>query len=172
MAGFRIVGDIESVEVFERRPEEEVVEGADKLWLARMARNARKNSIEQVKATPVDDILKSLWHTATNNEDGEVKMGWAEGPYSEQQISDLFQDDLWNAPRRFGVSQGFKKDDVGEALLDEKGQKIPKIRQIDDFSEYFVNACTTIRDKITCRWCRRDRELRQNVGGQDPTGED
>ncbi len=32
--------------------------------------------------------------------------------------------------------------------MDDKGQKIPRIRQIDDFSEYFVNACTTVADKI------------------------
>ncbi len=54
----------------------------------------------------------------------------------------------WIAARRFGVAQGFKTDDDGEYLLDDKGQKIPRIRQIDDFSEYFVNACTTVEDKI------------------------
>jgi len=46
------------------------------------------------------------------------------------------------------VAQGFKTDDDGEYLSDDKGQKIPRIRQIDDFSEYFVNACTTVADKI------------------------
>ena len=39
-------------------------------------------------------------------------------------------DKLWIAARRFGVTQK------------------EKVRQIDDFSEYFLNACTAVADKI------------------------
>ena len=86
--------------------------------------------IERVSATPIDDDLIQLWATTTEDKTGEVDRGWAEGPYSEQEISDILGDDLWVAARRFGIHQ---KD---------------KFRQIDDFSEYFVNACTTVENKI------------------------
>ena len=48
--------------------------------------------------------------------------------------------DQWTASRRFGVEQGTK--------IGEDGSPEPKIRQIDDLSEYFVNACVTIDEKV------------------------
>ena len=60
----------------------------------------------------------------------EVQRGWAEGPYTKDQISDILGDSKWVAARRFGVIQG------------------QKCRQIDDFSRFFVNGCTTCDEHI------------------------
>ncbi len=86
--------------VFEQRPAEEVVLGADKVWLGRMTRPARRNLVEQVKATPVDDTLRSIYKTTMDEKEGEVALGWAEGPYTEEMISQIIGDDLWIAARR------------------------------------------------------------------------
>ncbi len=128
--GFPLVGTMKEVPVFEQRPETEVVQGAHTSWLGRIAKNARKTLIDKVKATPVDEILRAVYKTTTDPKEGEVKMGWAEGPYSEAKMNDIIGDEYWIAARRFGVTQK------------------EKVRQIDDFSEYFVNACTTVADKI------------------------
>ena len=106
--GFPLVGEMSKVPVFEQRPEEQVLVGADEVWLGRIAREARKTLVAKVAATPADDILRQLWKITTDEKEGEVAMGWAEGPYDEQQINDIFGDDLWIAARRFGVAQGFK----------------------------------------------------------------
>ncbi len=74
--------------------------------------------------------------------------GWAVGPLTEDEVTDIIGDDLWITARRFGVHQGFKTDEKGDYLLEPEDQRIPKIRQINDFGEIFANACTTIADKI------------------------
>ena len=42
----------------------------------------------------------------------------------------MIGDDRWVAARRFGVQQG------------------DKVRQIDDFSKFFVNGCTTVEETV------------------------
>ena len=54
----------------------------------------------------------------------------AEGPFTEDQITEIIGDDKWVAARRFGVQQG------------------EKVRQIDYFSKYFVNGCTTVEERV------------------------
>ena len=92
--GFPLVGDMEQVEVFEGRPYNEVVKGADPTWLARTARVARANLIEKVKQTPVDDTLRAIYDITTNERDGEVANGWAVGPLSEEEVSKIITDDM------------------------------------------------------------------------------
>ena len=46
--GSPLVGEIPKVPVFEQRPEEEVLRGADPVWLGRVAKDARRTLIERV----------------------------------------------------------------------------------------------------------------------------
>ena len=55
-------------------------------------------------------------------------------------MSEKLGHDLWTPCRRFGIKQGTR--------VDEDGKEVDKIRPIDDLSEFFVNACTTIEDKV------------------------
>ncbi len=64
--GFHLVGDLKRVPVFEDRPDEEVVHGADPVWLARTARVSRKATIERVQQTVADDTLRSVYETTTD----------------------------------------------------------------------------------------------------------
>ncbi len=89
----------------------------------------------------MDDITKDIYHTTTNQIDGEVKRKWASGPYTEKELTAILGHDLWTASRRFGIKQGKK------LLLD--GSEVDKIRQIDDHSEFFGNACVTTDEKVT-----------------------
>ena len=130
LTGFPLVGTMLEVSVFEQRPLHEVVTGADPVWLARTAEAARADLVNQVANTISDDVLRSIYETTTDKETGEVAKGWADGPYTEEQIHSIIGDKLWLAARRFGVTQK------------------EKVRQIDDFSEYYLNACTTVADKI------------------------
>ena len=66
----------------------------------------------------------------------EVDKGWAKGPFTEEELNARFGHERWTACRRFGVTQ--------RSLTTQK----EKTRQFDDLSEFFVNSCTTIRDKI------------------------
>ena len=95
----RPVGTLES------GPHGEVIEGADEIWIARFSREARRLIKKRVAETPVDDTLKELWEKTTAEGTGEVDLGWAEGPYTEDEVSDILGDDLWVASRRFGVVQ-------------------------------------------------------------------
>ena len=107
---------MKEVPVFEQRHPDEVVVGADPVWLARTAKASREDLKEQVAQAKVDDTLRDIYQTTTDPESGEVAKGWAEGPYTEEQINEILGDQLWVAARRFGVEQ------------------TEKIRQIDDFS--------------------------------------
>ncbi len=121
-------------------------------------------------------MLRSVYETTTDPKEGEVANGWAIGPMDEAEVTELIGDDLWITARRFGVLQGFKTDDNGDPLLDDQGEQIPRIRQIDDFSEHFVNVCTTIADKIPVAgvdsianfakiWADKIQEGRTSPGG-------
>ena len=55
-------------------------------------------------------------------------------------MTKLMGHNKWTASRRFGVLQGLKKLPNGESKI--------KIRQIDDLSEFMVNACATIGEKV------------------------
>ena len=75
------------------------------------------------------------------DEDSETAKKWDIGPLTFDQISDRHKGKEWLGCRRFGVVQGTK--------VDENGKEKPKVRQIDDLSEFFVNACVACVDKIT-----------------------
>ena len=135
--GFGITGETDTTNIFCKKPEEELIQGADPMtWLPRLALESRKLLKKSLHQQEVDDILKDLHRTTMH----EVAKGWASGPFTEKQMTKLIGHGKWTASRRFGVSQGEK------TLPD--GTTAPKIRQIDDLSEYMVNACATITEKV------------------------
>ena len=134
--GFPIVGDMDITGVFEQRQEQDVIQGADPIWLLKQAKLVRKTLIQEIERTPNDHILKSLYSKTVDDEDSEVRRKWASGPFSETELVKR-QGPLCLPCRRFGVEQG----------EDEEGR--PKVRPIDDFSENFHNSCVTMVDKIS-----------------------
>ena len=48
------------------------------------ARRALKAKVSQ---TPVDDVLRDIYKTTTDEKDGEMAKGWAPGPFSEELMS-------------------------------------------------------------------------------------
>ena len=103
---------------------------AHPVWLLKRAKMARRSLKTRVNQTPVDYILLDLYQQTVTNKDSEVNKQWANGPFTEKQMVDR-HGPLHLPCGRFGVDQA------------------NKIRPIDDFSEYFVNACTTCKDKIS-----------------------
>ena len=93
------------VPIFEQREPDDVLTGADTVWLARTAEASRADLIDQVVNTRTDDVLRNIYKTTTDKEAGEVNKGWADGPYTEAKIHEILCDKLWIAARRFGVTQ-------------------------------------------------------------------
>ena len=121
----------------EQGPLNEFLIGADPIWLARQAKSSRKALIRKIEEQEIDDLVKEVYDLTTAEGTGEVDRGWAVGPFTEEEMTERMGHDLWTACRRFGVIQR----DL--TTLKEK------VRLIDDLSEYFVNACTTCKDKIS-----------------------
>ena len=69
------------------------------------ATTARESLKEQMAQSPSDEVSSSSYKTTTDPETGEVARGWADGPYTEEQIHEIIGDKLWVAARRFGVTQ-------------------------------------------------------------------
>ena len=105
LTGFPLVGTMRQTTVFEQRSPKDIIVGADPTWLARTATAARENLREQVTQTANDETLSDIYETTTHPETGEVAKGWADGPYTEEQVHEIIGDKLWVASRRFGVTQ-------------------------------------------------------------------
>ena len=73
---------------------------------------------------PLEKDLQALLSKATAE---EVDLGFLEGPFTEAQVSSIFQSDDWNCIRRFLILQGTEG----------------KPRPIDDGHEALVNSCYT-----------------------------
>jgi len=130
--GFPLAGDMPETGVFKKKEEHEIEFGADPEWLESMAEDLREDLVQSLLQGETSEVDKAVYElTCGEAKDGnEVEKGWAEGPYTEEQITNLLGTDRWVASRRFGVKQG------------------EKIRQIDDFSKYFINGCTTVEERI------------------------
>ena len=81
------------------------------------------------------ELTKILYNKTCVGKESEVHKGWASGPFSEQEVIEILGP-LFVPCRRFGVTQGKDKDGN------------PKVRPIDDFSEFFHNSCVATRDKV------------------------
>ncbi len=139
--GFPLVGKLDESGVFPRREAREIMHGADPKWLEQTAAEARAMLHESLQNRAMDDTMLEVYAKTCVGEDSEKAKKWALGPFTFQQMSDRHKGKEWIGCRRFGVIQGTKVDD--------EGVEHPKVRQIDDLSEYFVNACVTCTDKIT-----------------------
>ena len=130
--GFPLVGDMPTTGVFRKKPEHEVEYGADPEWLEHMAPELREELIESMARGEVSELGQDIYDITCGDPDGgsEVTKGWAEGPYTEEEVTKIIGYDRWVAARRLSVRQG------------------KKIRQIDDFSRFFVNGCTTVDEHI------------------------
>ena len=128
--GFQMVGEMRSSGVFQTKPPEEVNQGADPQWLERMAEELRAELIYINKNNKGDDLDKAVYNITCQGEGSETHRGWASGPFSEKEISDRVGTDKWVPAKRFGIQQG------------------EKVRQIDDFTRFFTNACTTVKEKV------------------------
>ena len=127
--GFPLVGTLDRTGVFEDRPSDKVTQGADVRWLYQSAKVIREDLREQVMKEEVTDISREVYKKTAEGEDSEVAKGWASGPFTEEELTQR-HGPLWSCCKRFGVSQG------------------DKVRQIDDFSIGFHNACVTMTDKV------------------------
>ena len=58
--GFPIVGDMDITGVFEQRHEEDVIQGADPIWLLKQSKLVRKTLVQEIERTSNDHVLQSL----------------------------------------------------------------------------------------------------------------
>ena len=128
--GFPLIGSMDKTGVFEERPLNSVVQGADSSWLYLSAKQSRRDLITEIQAQEMTPVLREVYKKTVGTPESEVERGWASGPFTEEEVTQRLGP-LWIPCRRFGVDQG------------------EKIRQIDDFSECFHNACVTMTDKVT-----------------------
>ena len=164
MQGFPLVGALDEVDVFEKKfPEDEIV-GADPEWLYRTGKMSREALCEHIRSANVDEIARSIYSQPYGGPDSEVSKGWADGPYTEEELVETLGA-LCLPCRRFGVKQGLGK------------QGNPKIRPTDDFSEYYHNACVFTRDEVSvsgvdginhfCKlWAETIYKAKQNPDGE------
>ncbi len=61
VSGFPVVGLLDEVLLFEKKPAEEATIGADPAWLTHMAKTLRASLIDQVKNAVVDDTHRRLY---------------------------------------------------------------------------------------------------------------
>ena len=99
-----------------------------------MAPHLRASLVEQVKNSKSDEIQRRVYEKTAVGPESEVGKQWASGPFSEKEMSERLGPRFLPC-RRFGITQG----------VDKHGD--PKIRAIDDCSEYFHNACVSSTDK-------------------------
>ena len=89
---------------------------------------------------PCDEVAKKIYEkTVTGSKkdrSSELKKKWLDGPFTRENLDQMFGKSCWVPAPRFGVFQGKDKD--GE----------PKGRPIDDFSVRFHNSCVTCLEKI------------------------
>lgn len=129
VTGFPLVGELEPSGVYPLKHPEERVAGASVEWFWASAKEARENQKHRWKGAPVDNILGELYKIPCGGEESEVQKGWANGPYTEQQMKSRLGPGFLSC-RRFGVEQN------------------GKIRPTNDFFEYFHNSCVTSHDQI------------------------
>lgn len=125
--GFKLLGDLQPSNVFPSKPsfatltEEQVVFGAE----------FNRKALVSSAFRPMDDDIKRGVYEATVK---ELESGWLEGPFS---VADLPKSAVLT--RRFGIKQ---------TSTGPNGEKIEKIRPIDDFTESLVNLSNGSQESI------------------------
>jgi hypothetical protein len=105
--GFPLVGDMPETGVFQKKPEDEVEFGADPEWLQHLAPDLRQELIYSLIEGEPSEVDHEVYRLTCGTVEGgnEIERGWAEGPFTEDQITEIIGDDKWVAARRFGAPQ-------------------------------------------------------------------
>ena len=121
--GFRLTGQLESSGQFRPRfkPAEMSVEELKKS--PRWARHAIGGSCKRIGENL--EVAQAVW----NETMAQCDAGWIKGPFSSGELDQKFPEG-WVPSKRFGVVQG------------------PKVRAVDDFSEFLVNASCGTGEQI------------------------
>ena len=102
--GFPVVGDMDVTGVFEQRHGEDVIQGADPMWLLEQAKLDRNTLVQEIDWAPYDHILHSRYSKTVTDDDSEIKRRWASGTFSEAELVKRHAP-LCLPCRRFGVEQ-------------------------------------------------------------------
>jgi hypothetical protein len=130
--GFQITGELDHTPEFEDLEEARVREASlDVTALMKTSRWSRHVLMASLRSSGNNILDRAVYDDTV----AEAKKGWAEGPMSQHELDKRFGP-LWVASRRFGIEQG----------VDAEGK--PKIRSIDDLTEFHVNKSVTVRQKI------------------------
>ena len=73
--GFNIVGGTDETGVFTTKPLDQRTEGADPIWLPKLAKEHRAALGKAIADQGINDILKDLYGTTTAEGSGEVARG-------------------------------------------------------------------------------------------------
>ena len=123
--GFKLVGDLAPSGQFQQQWKPATL-GIEQLrQTAVWAQKAVVASCKKVLQDP--EVAEAVWHE-TLEQAGKDKQ-WVRGPFSASEISEK-HGEQWIPSRRFGVRQG------------------GKIRPVDDFSQFLINATVTCHEKI------------------------
>lgn len=123
--GFRLIGDIEPSGQFSRQWRPAIVGREQLRQTALWSQKAVLSSCRMVGDDP--EIAEAVW--AETLEQASSDKRWVVGPFSAEQISGRLGHD-WIPARRFGVRQN------------------GKIRSVDDYSQFLINAATSVHEKI------------------------
>lgn len=121
--GFRLTGQLEASGLFKPRfkPAEMSVDELRKT--SRWAKHAIVGSCQRVAENP--EVAEAVWSETCS----QVESGWIKGPFSAAELDNKYPDG-WVPSKRFGVVQG------------------AKVRPVDDFSEFAVNAACGTGEQI------------------------
>ena len=84
-----MAGTMPETGVFAKKEEHEVEYGADVEWLDLMAEDFREELTESFQTGDPDEVERAIYEITNGNHEGgnEVQRGWAEGFYSEGEVS-------------------------------------------------------------------------------------
>ena len=121
--GFRLTGQLEPSGLFKPkfRPAELTVEELRRT--SKWARHAVSGSCKRVGEDPT--IAQAVWDETLS----QCEAGWIKGPFSAEELNAKYPRG-WVPSKRFGVVQG------------------PKVRAVDDFSEFMINAACGTGEQI------------------------
>ena len=87
--------------VFPKKEEHEVEQGADPKWLEFLAPELRGELKEPLEKSKVTDIDRMVYEITCGKHKGgnEVERGWADGPYTEDEVTQKLGNDKWVAAR-------------------------------------------------------------------------
>jgi len=128
--GVDLVGKLPPVGIW-RPAQNEPTIGLASLWASAPA---AQNDVAKERGE--GELSEELWNLTLE----EVKTGGIKGPFSKDELN-VALGPRWVASRRFPVIQGTKKD--------SNGVERPKIRPIDDFSEYGINPAFGSSEKVS-----------------------